>query len=91
MAYSLIGEVNRLKNIKYDIADTIRDKGVDIPDNAKFNEFNSYIDQIQSGSGGGSDIGLDLSRSIMLYNGDELKYSLYSATGDTYTSLGLDK
>lgn len=51
---SIADEITRLQTAKADIKDSIEAKGVTVPSNASIDTYYDYIDQIETGGGGGS-------------------------------------
>ena len=51
---SIASEILRLQNAKIDIKISIENKGVNVPNNETIDNYNTYIDQIQTGGGGGN-------------------------------------
>lgn len=52
---SIASEITRIKNAKTDIATSIANKGVAVPDETKIDDYSALIDSITTG-GGGSDV-----------------------------------
>lgn len=50
---SIASEITRLQNAKADIKTAIEAKGVTVPSNAKLDDYDTYVGQIQTGGGGG--------------------------------------
>lgn len=82
-----------LNNIKKDIRDTIIEKGVDIPVDAPFTDYATYVGDIEGGGGGGSPVLKDVARRVIsdrliesppIVDGatrvisDEVSYAVYS-------------
>lgn len=53
----ITSEIARLQTAKADIKTAIENKGVTVPSNAKLDTYNTYIDAIQTSSGGESNSG----------------------------------
>lgn len=70
--------VNNLKNVKQDIANAIRSKGVEVPETFKIDELSGYVDQIET---------YDMSRSVCAYNGSELIQLWHSDDGISDKSM----
>lgn len=51
---SIATEISRLQNAKADIKTAIEAKGVTVPSSATIDSYNTYINQIQTGGGGGT-------------------------------------
>ena len=51
---SVATEISRLQNAKADIKTAIESKGITVPSSATIDSYNTYINQIQSGGGGGT-------------------------------------
>lgn len=51
---SIASEITRLQTAKADIKSSIENKGVTVPSNASIDTYYDYIDQIQTGGGGGT-------------------------------------
>ena len=51
---SVATEISRLQNAKADIKTAIESKGVTVPSSATIDSYNTYINQIQTGGGGGT-------------------------------------
>lgn len=51
---SIASEITRLQTAKADIKDSIEAKGVTVPSNASIDTYHDYIDQIETGGGGGT-------------------------------------
>ena len=51
---SVATEISRLQNAKADIKTAIEAKGVTVPSSATIDSYNTYINQIQTGGGGGT-------------------------------------
>lgn len=51
---SVATEISRLQNAKADIKTAIENKGVTVPSSATIDSYNTYINQIQTGGGGGT-------------------------------------
>ena len=77
---SIASEITRLQNAKSDIKTAIESKGVEVPSNAKLDEYDTYIENI---SGGGSDIALDNDVNFYDYDGTIVK----SYTKDDFLEL----
>ena len=54
---SIQSEIDRLAQAKFNIAQAIGDKGVEVPADATLDEFHSYIDNIVTASGVGENLG----------------------------------
>lgn len=63
---SIATEITRLQTAKANIKTSIENKGVTVPSNATLSNYSTYIDQITTGGGGGS----DTSKLIDLIEGD---------------------
>lgn len=98
---SIADEILRLQNAKIDIKVSIENKGVNVPNNETIDNYNTYINQIQTGGGGGNADLIDvLERDITSINipsgttqigGNALAYctNLESVTiPNTVTSIG---
>lgn len=53
---SIASEITRLQNAKADIKESIESKGVTVPANETLSNYSNYIDSIQTGGGGSSNI-----------------------------------
>ena len=74
---SIQSELSRISNAKNDIANAIRSKDVNVPENVKVDKLSEYTDNILS---------YDESKSIMINNNNELIPIAYSPDGDcSYT------
>lgn len=62
---SIASEIERLQNAKTSIKTAISNKGVDIPDTAKLDAYNTYIEQIETGGGGITQINEQLSSQVI--------------------------
>ena len=80
---SISDQITRLNNAKAAIKQAISNKGVEVSDEAKLDEYPALIDSIEVGGGGGSDDflairtnnGVDMSHLFYCYKGTELDVS----------------
>lgn len=61
---SIASEITRLQSAKADIKTSIEGKGVSVPSTAKLDEYAGYIDEIETGGGGGGQEDAIVERTI---------------------------
>lgn len=80
---SIQSEIDRIVSSKSNIRNSILNKGVDVPENIKIDNYNTYIDMIPSSSSLGGTVEFSYSSG---YNGQEC-YVLYSdGTSEKFSS-----
>ena len=84
---SIADQITRIKNAKLAIKEAIKNKGVNVSDTAKLDEYASLIDSIEVGNGGADDgDGISLDDWLKIRTND-YKYFAYLFYGCNATSL----